>query len=154
MKYYGYFDNYCHQHAYFLDYEEGDGTPSYPYKDFNSALENVDELCRTVMIAPGTHEVASAILSTYVEIKGAGQYPDDTVLIQSSERPLRILMIKFSALVNMSNLTMFGVNTSYEGGGVMVKANGTLNGVSSLEPSQLSLSATQSSDTNTILSEG
>ena len=111
-----------------LDYEEGDGTPSYPYKDFNSALENVDELCRTIMIAPGAHEVASAILSMYVEIKGAGQYPDDTVLIQSSGRPLRILMVKFSALVNMSNLTMFGVNTGYEGGGVMVKSNGIFQG--------------------------
>jgi predicted outer membrane repeat protein len=107
-------------------YEEGDGTLEYPYNNLNIALENIDELCRTVMIAPGTHEIQRTIIGDYVQIKGAGQYPEDSILVQWENSYIRMLTVKLGAVVDISNVTFFGGDTLQEGAAINVKANGTV----------------------------
>ena len=102
-------------------YEEGDGTPSYPYADFDSALENLDELCRTIMIAPGTHEVNSTIQVSYVKIRGAGEFPEDTVLVQWPGSGSRILYARLTPVVDISNITFFASSTVREGAALQIK---------------------------------
>jgi len=110
-------------------YEEGDGTPAYPYSTLSAALQNIDELCRTVMIAPGTHEVGNTFLGSqsYVKIKGAGEYPDDSILVQWQGSGGRMFIVKLAATVDISNVTFFASNSPSDGAALMIKSNGTVN---------------------------
>ena len=107
-------------------YNEGTGSPQFPYKDLNSAFENLDDTCRTVMIAPGTHEIQSSISNTYAIIRGAGANPEDTTFTQWWDSNQAMLVVRNSAVVEIENLTFFGGTVPASGGGLRQQSFSTI----------------------------
>jgi hypothetical protein len=101
--------------------EGGDGSVEHPYSTWDDALEGIDDICRTVMVAPGTHHVEVGWAGGFVRIKGAGRYPEDVTLKPWSGSNSRLFRLYPGSGMELINMTMF--NAFEESGGSVVYAN-------------------------------
>gem|GEM_PF-952949 len=108
-----------------------DGTPEAPYFTLEDAVENLDAICRTVVLAPNDdpYEVALNWTDRTLQINGGGVDPRSVVL-RPPEGGTRILTVGDSAKVTLVNLTLTGGNAIGDGGAVYAEqADVELSGV-------------------------
>ena len=114
--------------------EDGDGTLESPYASLESGLANLDAVCRTVVLLPGTYEASFAWTDGDLQINGGGDTPGAVILtppVTDDGAPTgRILEVSNGATVALVNLTLRGSAAGGDGGAIrVVSADLTLDGV-------------------------
>lgn len=94
---------------------DGNGSPEYPYSNINAAIENLDTICRTIMVKPGTHTVSAGWSGGLLRVVGAAEYPDDVTLIPE-EVDRRIFTVYEDSELELEGLTLFGADVLGFGG--------------------------------------
>jgi predicted outer membrane repeat protein len=110
----------------------GDGTDADPYDSIELALENLDTVCRTVVLTRGTHTgVYAEWTSGEVAIVGETGVAGDVVL----EAPAKSrLFLVASADLTLADLTVSGGDAAEDGGAILVQgATVALDNVALLE---------------------
>lgn len=106
----------------------GDGTEENPFRTLDEALANLDAVCRTVQLAPGTYEVQVSWSEPGVTVGGGGRTPDEVVL--TAPAGARHFDVLDGGELTLANLTLQGGSASGDGGAVRVtNATLTLDGV-------------------------
>ncbi|MBO87365.1 MAG: hypothetical protein CL927_18610 [Deltaproteobacteria bacterium] len=108
-----------------------DGTPEAPFATLDEAVENLDAICRTVVLAPNdsAYPVSLAWNDRTLQINGGGVDPRSVVL-SPPEGGTRIITVGDGAKVTLVNLTLTGGNASGDGGAVYAEqASVELSGV-------------------------
>jgi len=108
-----------------------DGSPDAPYATLEDGVENLDAICRTVVLAPNDapYQVSLAWTDRTLQINGGGVDPRSVVL-SPSEDGTRIMNVSDGAKVTFVNLTLTGGNASGDGGAVYAEqASVELSGV-------------------------
>ena len=91
-----------------------DGTPDAPFETVEDAVQNLDAICRTVVLRPATYTVSLAWTDRTLQINGGGVDPRSVVLQPSEDG--RILTVSDSAKVTLVNLTVTGGSATGDGG--------------------------------------
>lgn len=95
----------------------GDGSPSRPFNNIDSAIQNLDTICRTVMVKPGSHTVSAGWNGGLLRISGASRYADEVVL--TPEGPdLAIFAIYSNSELVLDGLTLFEGSGGGYGGAI------------------------------------
>ena len=105
------------------DDEDGDGTAENPYATIDIAIENLDEVCRTILLVEGYHETSESWQNGFLRIQGAGEFPDDTIL-QSDLGTKAALEVQEGSIVEVVNLTLLGNGGEVDGDGGIIYAFG------------------------------
>ncbi len=108
-----------------------DGTPEAPFSTIDDAVDNLDAICRTVVLAPNDapYELSLAWSDRTLQINGGGVDPRSVVLTPP-EGGTRIITVGDSAKVTLVNLTITGGNAAGDGGAVYAEqADVELSGV-------------------------
>ena len=92
-----------------------DGTPDAPFATVEDAVQNLDAICRTVVLSPATYSVSLAWTDRTLQINGGGVDPRNVVL-EPEESGSRILNVGDSAKVTLVNLTITGGSAVGDGG--------------------------------------
>lgn len=93
---------------------DGEGTPELPYNSLDEALGDLDDVCRSVVLIPGEYTVGLNWSGEHVKIQGAGEFPDDTILMP--EDGSRIFDITAGGSLELENLMLYNADTSGDGG--------------------------------------
>jgi hypothetical protein len=105
-----------------LDAESGgDGTVERPYDDIQTAIDNRDEICRTVVLAAGSYTVTTNWDDGFLRIVGGGDNASEVVLTPESEGE-RVFDVTDSATLVLENLTLSGAHATGDGGAVRAVA--------------------------------
>ncbi len=99
----------------------GDGTISRPYNDLTEALENRDDVCRTIVLSPGSYELSTAHDDGYLRFVGGGLDADDVVIVPSKKES-RIFEVSSGATLSLENMTLTGADAPGDGGAVRAVA--------------------------------
>ncbi len=94
-----------------------DGSPEAPFETLEDAVQNLDAICRTVVLMPGTYSVDLDWNDRTLQINGGGVDPRSVVL-RPAEGADRIITVGDSAKVSLVNLTLTGGSASGDGGAV------------------------------------
>jgi predicted outer membrane repeat protein len=96
-----------------------DGTPEAPYFTVQDGVDNLDAICRTVVLAPydEAYEVAIAWNDRTLQINGGGVDPR-SVTLRPPEGGTRIFTVGDNAKVTLVNLTITGGNAAGDGGAI------------------------------------
>ncbi len=105
------------------DDKDGDGTQGAPYQTVDVAIENLDEVCRTILLIEGYHETSESWDDGFLRIQGAGEYPDDTIL-WSDLMTKPVLEVQEGSIVEVVNLTLLGNGGEIDGDGGSIYAFG------------------------------
>jgi hypothetical protein len=107
-----------------------DGTLEAPFADIPSALENLDPICRTIVLAPATYVVDVDWSDRSVQLNGRGEGPDEVTLTTDAGDPSRMFTITNDASVKLVNLTLAGGYANGDGGAIYAEnGNVELEGV-------------------------
>ncbi|MEC7986632.1 MAG: MopE-related protein, partial [Myxococcota bacterium] len=101
----------------------GDGSVASPYTELSRALENLDDLCKRVVVAEGVHEVDIGWAGGLVQMVGGAPYPED-VTIKPFPSSLRSFRIYEDSTLYLEKLTLFGGDTSEPGSMAYVDGGG------------------------------
>ena len=93
----------------------GDGTDLLPFNDLGDALENLDEICHTVLLAPGSYAVAVAWSDGDLTLQGTGDSAGDVVL-SPDEAGAHILEVTGGGEVTLQDLTVSSGAADGDGG--------------------------------------
>jgi len=96
----------------------GDGTLEDPVLYLASAIELVDEICRTIIIQPGTYAARQTWSSGDLSIVGVGDWPDDVIIENDEGSGDPMFQVSNGAHLTLQNLTLYGGNTTGDGGAV------------------------------------
>jgi predicted outer membrane repeat protein len=99
----------------------GDGTDSNPYDTIDLALANLDTVCRTVVLEPGSYEVDETWTGGLVTLMGRTGNPAEVTLIQDYYTGNRLFTVEGGELV-LRDLTLSGSVYAYDGGAISVTA--------------------------------
>jgi len=99
------------------DNKKADGTLEAPFADVSTAVEHLDEICRTVRLTEGTHNVSLIWTEGMVRLEGMGSFPDDVLLQTNGGAGDRILDAS-GGQVEVANLTIFDADVSGNGGAI------------------------------------
>ncbi len=102
------------------DNKTADGSPEAPFADVATAVGHLDEVCRTVWLTTGTHDVSLVWTTGRLRLEGAGGYPDDVLLQSYGGAGDRILDVS-GGEVEVVNLTLFGADVSGDGGAIFAE---------------------------------
>ena len=108
--------------------EDGNGTPEAPYNTLADGLENLDAICRTLVLMPGEYTMNLDWSDGELQINGGGTRPGDVVLAsavddESGEPVDRILDITAGSSVGLVNLTLTGGGAPVDGGAIKASAS-------------------------------
>ena len=103
----------------------GDGSMAAPFRSLSSAFEHLDDICRTVLVRSGAHELEGTWTGGYARILGGAENPEDTTIKPFSTNTRALRVLSGSTLV-LENLTAFGGDSSGEGSFVLVEEGGVL----------------------------
>ena len=93
-----------------------DGDDEDPVGTIEEALELLDEVCRTVVLMPGTHTVSTTVDGLAVSIVGGGSSPEMTSI--SATAPGRPFTVKAGSTFGLYNLTILDTDVTGDGGAV------------------------------------
>ncbi|MFT5681749.1 MAG: hypothetical protein ACI8RZ_002661 [Myxococcota bacterium] len=99
------------------DNEKADGTLAAPFADVTTAVEYLDEVCRTVRLTEGSHDVSLIWTEGRLRLEGGGSFPDDVLLQTYGGAGDRILDVS-GGQVEVANLTLFGADVTGDGGAI------------------------------------
>jgi hypothetical protein len=97
----------------------GDGTDANPYDTIDQALDNLDTVCRTVVLEPGSYEVDETWTGGLVTLMGRTGNPAEVTLVQDYYTGDRLFTVEGGELV-LRDLTLSGSVYAYDGGAVTV----------------------------------
>ena len=96
----------------------GDGTQATPYSNLTSAVNGIDEVCRTIVLLPGSYEVALALPGRSFLLIGTGDDPSEVVIDPPGSN--RALDLSAEADIVVENLTIANATPTSNGGGIRV----------------------------------
>jgi len=94
----------------------GDGTDLYPYNSLDDALGGLDDVCRTVIFAPGTYTIGLSWTDGELTLAGGGDAPEDVIL--TSEEGERVAAASGGASLTLQNLSLQDSAADGDGGAV------------------------------------
>ncbi|MEC7985074.1 MAG: MopE-related protein, partial [Myxococcota bacterium] len=97
--------------------DEGDGSMEEPYNSLSDALDNLDPVCRTIVMMPGTYTMGLEWTEGFVAFNGGGDSNDQVVINPSGSR---IIDLSNGASMRLSNLTLEGGQGAGDGGAIRV----------------------------------
>jgi len=99
--------------------DKGAGTDADPFETLPHALDNLDQVCRRVVLQPGTYaDVGLVIDGGEVTLAGKTGNPADVVLEAAADVPH--LSVTGSAQVFLANLTLTGGDVPVDGGAIQI----------------------------------
>ena len=99
------------------DNDKADGTFEAPFEDVATAVGYLDEICRTVWLTEGSHNVTLVWTEGRLRLAGMGTYPDNVILETYGGAGDRILDVS-GGEVELANLTLFGADVTGDGGAI------------------------------------
>ncbi|MAA80557.1 MAG: hypothetical protein CL916_14980 [Deltaproteobacteria bacterium] len=96
---------------------DGDGSLDAPYDTLEMALNNLDPVCRTIVMMPGTYNINLEWNDGFVAFNGGGAGPEEVIL----ESGGRIADLSSGGSIRFSNLTIQNGQGSGDGGAVRVQ---------------------------------
>ena len=107
--------------------EDGDGTVDAPYTTINRGMENLDEICRTIVLMPGDYQFNLDWTDGELQFNGGGETPSAVRLTppideEDGTTSDRIFDVADGAALRLENLTLAQGNASADGG--LVRALG------------------------------
>jgi len=103
--------------------EGGDGSLEDPYNNIQTALDNLDPICRTVVVMPGVYTLNLTWNEGFVGFNGGGETLEDVVLQGDGAR---IADISDGASMRFANLIMQNSQGNGDGGAIRVMTGGAL----------------------------
>ncbi|MDP2312362.1 MAG: MopE-related protein [Pseudomonadota bacterium] len=97
--------------------ETGDGTAATPFGTLDQALAQLDVVCRTVVLLPGTHAAAVSWDSGTVTVRGAGDTAGDVVLTPPAGG--RAFTVGGTGRLDLDTLTLAGARPATGDGGAV-----------------------------------
>jgi hypothetical protein len=101
--------------------DEGDGSPAAPYNNLFDALNDLDDICRTVHLAPGNYELSRTWDEGFVRIEGDGEDPDEVHISPPNGTGYRVFKVTSGSVLELGNLLLLGANTGGDGGAIRVE---------------------------------
>ncbi len=103
--------------------EEGDGTVANPFQTIGRAMDNLDSICRTIVLMPGTYALQLDWTSGEIQFNGGGESSRAVVLTppldeETGEASSRIFSVSGGAALRLQNLTLEKGNASTDGGAI------------------------------------
>lgn len=95
---------------------EGSGTTEDPYGDILDAIANVDDICRTVVLQPGSYELSRTWADGFLRVEGAGDVPDAVLLAPPGGTPYRVFTVRDDSILELSNLLLQNAEGTDDGG--------------------------------------
>lgn len=95
----------------------GLGTDEAPYTRLDVALENLDDICRAVWLAPGEHAASVSVVGETFELRGDGP---DAVLVRSEGGGEPVLSLSGGADVTAMGMTLTESDSTGDGGAIRV----------------------------------
>ncbi len=92
----------------------GDGTERLPFNDLDDAIAGLDEVCRTVIFAPGTYTVGLEWTGDPLVLSGGGDDASEVVL--TAEAGARVAEVTGGGALTLQNLTVQGGTADGDGG--------------------------------------
>lgn len=93
---------------------DGDGSWEEPFDTLDAAFAGLDEVCRTVVLASGTYELARTWTDGTVTLVGSGLDASDTVLTPGKGRET-VFSVSAGASLTLRNLRVTGAVSSEDG---------------------------------------
>ncbi len=99
----------------------GDGTLDRPYDDVQTAIDNRDEICRTVVLVDGDYALSTSYDDGYLRIVGGGE-DAERVVLKPAVKDERIFDVTNGAELVLENLVLTETSASGDGGAVRAVA--------------------------------
>ena len=93
----------------------GNGTWDQPFSSIDEALTNIDDICRTVVLAVDTYEVSRSWSNGELTLVGSGDGPGDVVLTLGEKQDGPIFSVSSGALLTLRNVTLSGASATEDG---------------------------------------
>jgi len=98
----------------------GDGTPAAPYNNIFDALNDLDAVCRTVIVLPGIYEISRTWDDGFVRIEGAGEDPDEVRISPPAGTGYRAFRVESGSVLELADLLLRDGATGGDGGAILV----------------------------------
>ncbi len=95
---------------------DGDGSTDAPFDDILDAIAHVDEICRTVVVRPGSYELSRTWSAGFLRIEGAGDSPDAVLISPPIGSRYRVFTLRSGAMLELSGLLFRDANGDGDGG--------------------------------------
>jgi Putative metal-binding motif len=95
----------------------GLGTDEEPYTTWSDAVANVDEICRTIVLLPGTYAVGWTAEDQMLTVLGGGEGPEE-VILTPVDTTSRHFDLSGGAVLELVNLTLSAGAGSGDGGAI------------------------------------
>ena len=113
--------------------EDGDGTVASPFASISTAMGNLDDICRTIVLMPGSYELGLDWTDGEIQFNGAGDSARAVTLTPPIDEETgvatdRIFQVSGGATLRLQNLTISGGAPATDGG--LIRAVGADVGLS------------------------
>lgn len=98
----------------------GVGTPADPYNNLFDALNDLDAVCRTVIVLPGIYEISRTWDDGFVRIEGAGTDPDEVRISPPAGTGYRAFRVEAGSVLELADLLLRDGATGGNGGALKV----------------------------------
>lgn len=98
----------------------GVGTPADPYNNIFDALNDLDAVCRTVIVLPGIYEISRTWDDGFVRIEGAGDDPDEVRISPPAGTGYRAFRVDSGSVLELADLLLRDGATGGDGGALKV----------------------------------
>jgi predicted outer membrane repeat protein len=98
----------------------GVGTPADPHNNLFDALNDLDAVCRTVIVLPGIYEISRTWDDGFVRIEGAGDDPDEVRISPPAGTGYRAFRVDSGSVLELADLLLRDGATGGDGGALKV----------------------------------